>query len=142
MAKQQEQNWWGRNWKWFVPVGCLGLIVISIGFVTIIFFLVFSLIKSSDVYKEAIAIAEAHPLVQEAIGTPIEAGTFVSGNINTSGPSGEADLAIPISGPNGKGTIYAVAVKSAGQWDFSTLVVEIKETGERLELLNSQQGDL
>ncbi len=141
MNRRPSQNWWGRNWKWFVPVGCLGMIVISIGFVTIIFFLVFSVIKSSDVYKEAIAIAEAHPSVQETIGTPLEEGTFVSGNLNTSGPSGEADLAIPVSGPNGKGTIYAVAEKSAGQWTFSTLAVEIKETGQRYDLLNNQRGD-
>ena len=141
MAQQQNQNWWGRNWKWFVPVGCLGLLTISVGFVSVIFFFVFSLMKSSDVYKEAIVIAEAHPSVQEAIGTPLKEGTFVSGNLNTSGPSGEADLAIPISGPNGKGTIYAVAEKSAGQWNFSILVVELKETGKRLDLLDNQRGD-
>jgi hypothetical protein len=22
----QERNWWDRNWKWFVPVSCLGVI--------------------------------------------------------------------------------------------------------------------
>ena len=131
----------GRNWKWFVPVGCLGLLTISIGFVSLIFFLVFSVMKSSDVYKEAISIAEAHPTVQEVIGTPLEEGTFVAGNLNTSGASGEADLAIPISGPNGKGTLYAVAEKSAGQWTFSTLVVEKKETGQRIDLLSNQRGE-
>ena len=140
MVQQQNQNWWGKNWKWFVPVGCLGLLTISIGFVSVIFFLVFNLMKSSDVYKEAIAIAEAHPSVQEAIGIPLEEGIFVAGNLNTSGASGEADLAIPVSGPNGKGTIYAVAEKSAGLWTFSILVVEIKETGQRIDLLSNQRG--
>ena len=91
--------------------------------------------KSSDVYKEAVAHAEAHPAVRTAMGTPLEEGTLVTGELNTSGASGHADLAIPISGPNGKGTLFAVADKSAGQWTFSILVVEIKETRQRIDLL-------
>ncbi len=62
----------------------------------------------------------------------------VSGNINVSGPSGQADLSIPISGPDGKATIYAVATKSAGQWTFSTLVVEINGTMQRIDLLEQK----
>ena len=80
-------------------------------------------------------MARAEPAVEMALGTPIEEGLFVVGNINISGSSGQADLAIPISGPHGKGTIYAMAEKSAGQWTFSTLVVEIKTTGERIDLM-------
>jgi hypothetical protein len=57
------------------------------------------------------------------------------GSISVSGSSGQADLAIPISGPIGKGTIYAVASKAAGQWTFSKLVVEIKATKERIDLI-------
>ena len=50
------------------------------------------------------------------------------------GSSGEADIAIPISGPKGQGTIHAVAKKSAGEWTYTTLEVEIKETGKRIPL--------
>ena len=32
MNQPQERNWWNRNWKWFVPVGCLGAIVLIVGF--------------------------------------------------------------------------------------------------------------
>ena len=32
MNQPQERNWWNRNWKWFVPVGCLGAIVSIVGF--------------------------------------------------------------------------------------------------------------
>ena len=128
MDQQQDKNWWDRNWKWFVPVGCLGSLVIFAGFVLLIICLVFGMMKSSDAYKYAVAKAKAHPSIQKAIGTPIEEGMFITGNINVSGPSGHANLSIPFSGPDGKGTIYAVATKSAGRWTFSTLVVEIKET--------------
>lgn len=135
MGEQQNQNWWGRNWKWFVPVGCLGSIALFVGFIVLIMGLVFGMMKSSEAYKGAMAEAKAHPAVQQALGTPIEAGLFVTGNINISGSSGQADLAIPVSGPDGKATIYAVAVKSSGQWTFSDLVVEMKDTKQRIDLL-------
>ena len=63
------------------------------------------------------------------------------GNINVNGSSGHADLAIPISGPQGNGTIYVVASKSAGQWDLLRLVVDIKATNERIDLLADKLSD-
>lgn len=135
MNQKQDTNWWGRNWKWFVPVGCLGTLVLFAGFIVLIMYFVFGMMKSSDAYNVAVAKARAHTLVKESIGTPIEEGVFITGSINASGPSGQASLSIPISGPNGEGTIFVEAEKSAGLWTFSTLVVEIKETKQRIDLL-------
>jgi hypothetical protein len=135
LPPKKPTTWWQKNWKWFVPVGCLGLLALFTGFVALIVTIVFGMMKSSDVYKDALAMARAEPAVEMALGTPIEEGLFVVGNINISGSSGQADLAIPISGPHDKGTIYAVAEKSAGQWTFSALVVEIKTTGDRIDLM-------
>ena len=97
--------------------------------------IVFGAIKSTDSYKDAFARAKMHPAVIEAIGLPIKEGFFVSGNTNVNGASGEANLAIPISGPRGKATIYAKAAKSLGRWSYSDLVVEIHTTRERIDLL-------
>ena len=135
MNPQVPGSWWSRNWKWFVPTGCLGLLAAALGFVALIVTLVFGAMKSSDAYREALTRARASPAVQQALGTPIEDGLFMGGNIQVSGPSGHADISFPISGPKGKGTVYVVADKSAGQWTFSTLVAEIDATQERLNLL-------
>ena len=137
MNQPQEENWWRRNWKWFVPV-CIGAIVLFVGFCAVILSLVFGFMKSSDVYKEAVARAKANAAVMEALGAPVEEGFLVSGNISVSGSSVQADLAIPISGPKGSATVYAVATRSAGEWTFSALVVAIKESGERIDLLEWQ----
>ena len=93
--------------------------------------------KSTDVYKDALAKATANPAVIEVLGSPIKEGFLVSGNTNVNGASGEANLSIPISGPNGKGTIYVAANKSLGRWTYSGLVVEIAETHQRINLLQS-----
>ena len=100
-----------------------------------ILLIVFSAMKSTDVYKQALARAKADPAVIEALGSPIKDGFLMSGNTNVNGASGESNLAIPISGPKGKATIYVSAKKSLGQWDYSGLVVEVEQTHKRIDLL-------
>jgi cytochrome oxidase complex assembly protein 1 len=129
-------NWWKRNWKWFVPLGCLTVVVLFLAFVGSILVIVFSAMKSTDVYREALARAKADPAVIKALGSPIKDGFLLSGNTNVNGASGESNLAIPISGPRGKGTIYVSANKSLGQWNYSGLVVEVGQTHERIDLLH------
>ncbi len=130
---QPPRGWWSRNWKWFVPTGCFTFLVIGALFVVCIVFFAFSVIKSSDAYQTALARAKQDQRVTAALGTPIKDGLVPSGKTSVNGPSGEADIAIPISGPKGKGTIYAVGTKSAGKWEFSKLTVQI-ENGETIDL--------
>ena len=130
-------NWWTRNWKWFVPGGCFSMLLLFVAFVGSVALIVFSAMKSTDVYKEALERARANSAVIEALGSPITEGYLVSGNTNVNGASGEANLSIPISGPNGKGTIYVAANKSLGRWNYSGLVVEIAKTHQRIVLLHS-----
>jgi hypothetical protein len=128
-------NWWKRNWKWFVPLGCFTVALMFVIFVGSILVIVFSAMKSTDVYKDALARAKADPAVIEALGSPIKDGFLMSGNTNVNGASGESNLAIPISGPKGKGTIYVSAQKSLRRWNYSGLVVEVGQTHQRIDLL-------
>jgi hypothetical protein len=132
----RKPNWWNRNWKWFVPLGCFTIGVLFLAFVSSIILIVFSAMKSTDVYKEALARAKTDPAVIEALGSPIKEGFLMSGNTNVNGASGESNLAIPISGPKGKGTIYVSANKALGQWNYSGLVADVGETHQRIDLLH------
>jgi len=135
----QQKGWWGRNWKWFVPVGCLSMLLITIAVVGLLVWSIFSavtgMMKSSEAYKQGIARVQTDPAVAARLGSPIDASGMPSGNIQVNNASGDADLAVPISGPNGDGTLYIVADKSGGRWTFTTLVVEIEATGEQIDLL-------
>ena len=135
MNEMTNDGWWQRNWKWFVPTLALTIVAFVGTAIVGLVFLVFGMIKSSEVYVEALARAQAHPVVQHQLGLPIEDGWMVMGNISTSGGSGEADLTIPISGPRGQARIFAVATRSAGQWRFDHLVVVFDGSEERLDLL-------
>jgi cytochrome oxidase complex assembly protein 1 len=124
-----------------VPAGCLSMLILFVAFAASIALIVFSAMKSSDVYKEALARAKANPAVIDSLGSPIKEGFLISGNTNVNGASGEANLSIPISGPNGKGTIYVAANKSLGRWNYSGLVVEIAKTHRRIDLLRSSVSE-
>ena len=119
-----------RNWKWFVPALCLAAVISLGGFVAIIF----GFMKSSDAYSGAVSRAESAPAVIAALGTPIKEGFFVTGSVEISGPSGKAELAIPLSGPKGGATVYVAAIKSVGEWHYNGLVVQIAKTNERIDL--------
>jgi len=130
-----SSTWLGRNWKWLLPAGILLLLLLLAIFVGGILFIVETSFRHSDCYVQALVRARADPQVVEKLGQPIEAGWTASGSINISGSSGNADISIPISGPKGKGTLYVVAKKSAGRWEFQTLQVEINGEQERINLL-------
>jgi hypothetical protein len=139
MYQQPTPSWWSRNWKWVVPVGCLGSLVVFVSGIALFAFLVYSgvtaVIRSSDAYQEGMSRAQAHPDVKAALGEPIESGFWVSGNINTSGPSGNADLSIPISGPKASGTLYIVGTQSGGRWQYTTMEVDVVGRPARINLL-------
>jgi cytochrome oxidase complex assembly protein 1 len=139
MEQPQKKSWWSRNWKWFVPIGCLGLLVIGVGVIVLFVSIIFGALKSSDAYTQALAKARANPAVISELGQPIEPGWLVSGSVNVSGPSGNADLSIPVSGPKKSGTIYVVARKSAGEWQFNRLEVDVEGRGSRINLLEPTQ---
>lgn len=113
------------------------MLICAVGF-ALFFWGISALMKSSDAYKEALARAKAEPAVIEALGTPIREGFFLTGNVQLSGSRGDADLAIPISGPNGKATVYVVAKKSMGQWTFRHLIIEIQNTGKRIDISDKE----
>ena len=116
-----SQTWLQRNTKWIV-LGAVALGITLLGlFIAAILMLVTTAMRSNDVYREALTRAQNHPALIERLGTPIEPGFFTSGSINTAGPSGSADLAIPIHGPRGEATINVVAEKRGGTWIYESM---------------------
>ena len=134
-VQQPPRSWWSRNWKWLVPV-CIGTpILVCAGFVTLVVTMAFGIIRNTEVYAQAVYTARTDADVVAALGTPIEEGFLVSGNMEVTSQSGYADLSIPISGPYGSATIYAEAEKHQGEWYFESLEVVVDETDEWIDLL-------
>ena len=127
-----RKSWFSRNWKWFVPV----ILIVVFGLPLVVMGSVFAAMKNSDAAKESVLKAQANALVVQKLGAPIQEGWLVSGSINVSTTSGDADLAVPISGPKGQGKIYVTAHKGAGAWDYQVMVAVIEGSNQRINLLS------
>jgi len=108
--------------KWGL-IGCGTLLVLFVGFCAVIVLVVFGAIKRTDVYRDALHRAQNDPAVIAALGTPIEAGIYVTGNVNLDGNGGHAKFDFPISGPQGKADVHAVATMNGTTWEYSELTV-------------------
>jgi hypothetical protein len=123
-----RRSWFGRNWRWIVGIW--------LGTVLLVAPLAFVLFHNSDATKLALTTATSNPALIERLGQPIKAGWFVFGSLEVTSDFGRAELAIPVSGPKAKGTVYALAVKKAGLWRLTFLQFGADGESTRIELLD------
>ena len=134
-----RRNWLGRNWKWLVPRIILVPLLLA-AFVVGVMALALGMMKSSEPYQHAVAVATHDQRAVEALGEPVQPGWLVSGFVNVTLASGDANLAIPLKGKFHEGTLYVVAKKSAGQWSYERLELEVEGQPKRIDLLNDSSG--
>lgn len=132
----KQPSWLRKNWK-MVTLILVGTGTLFCAFIAAIFMIVFGSMKQSGAYQLALSRANATPAVVTQIGQPLKGGWFITGNIHTSGPSGHAELAIPLSGTRGKGTLYTIADKQLGEWKTCSLVFMPDSSGTKVVIVDS-----
>lgn len=133
-----RKNWFQRNWKWFVPTGCLGMIVAVVliyFFLTAVFSGITSMLKDSKVYEHTMKIAKESDVLEEKIGHNIESVDPILGSIATHGNSSDAVLMITIKGSKGKGTIRVIAEKENSVWLYNHMEFYQSNPAETINLL-------
>lgn len=142
MQPGQEKNvWFSRNWKWVA--GLIGGVVLLscicaagvAGITGAGVYGAFSLLKNHPAYRQALDIVQNDSRAQRMLGTPIEAGWLIGGEISETGSGGKADISIPVSGPKGSGRIDVVAQKNRGEWTITLLQLVMDGTHERLLII-------
>ena len=131
-AKTKRSGFLSTKGKWVVGI--------SLAVAVLFFFGLVVLIGNSEVCQLAMQRTQSNSVAIERLGTPIKKGLVISGSIKITGPSGHADIAIPVSGPKAKGTLYAVGEKSAGRWKFETLQLAIAGDSNRVDLSESSDS--
>lgn len=134
---EDKRNWWNRNWKWFVPTGCMSLIVLFALFLFGVFFEVTSIIKDSDAYIESMELVQHNKILIEKLGSPIETDGMVSGTVSAVNNVRKCDVQVPLKGPKGKATLFVVGEKR-GKWKYSEMSVYIEKTDEKIDLLKKE----
>ncbi len=136
MEQVKKKSWIGRNWPWVLPVGgCLTVIFLLIFGIGAIFFGVTKAIKNSTPYEYAVELAQNDPDVINALGERIETDGMLSGNISINNDGGDVNFVIPLKGSRGKGSLTVIGERIDGEWVYEELYVLVKETNEKINLL-------
>lgn len=112
-----------------IGCGCLGIVLLGALVIGGIFFGATKLLKENDPYRDSIAAVQSNAAALEALGSPIEPGFFLSGNISSSNGEGSVDFTIPVSGTKGKGAVKVVGSKAAGSGTWNYGVWELRVDG-------------
>jgi Cytochrome oxidase complex assembly protein 1 len=120
-----EQEWRDRHPNAKIWIGCLVAIILPTLFGIGGGCLVEYSFHHHPTTQQALARAQDDPRIAQAIGQPMQVGWVIKGNIHVKDGHGYADLRIPISGPNGKGTIVFHAKEISRNWEFSILRVDL-----------------
>ena len=126
--------WHRRHPHWLIASIIAGAVLVMSVMVVALFIFVTGTIKTSEAYVGAMERVRAAPAVTATLGAPLTEGWLVTGNIHVSGPTGLAELEIPVSGPRGGATVYVDAAKRLGEWHFDHLIVQVTATHQRIDL--------
>ena len=131
---QPRRGWLARNWLWFIPTGCLAVLLVCGGLCAGVAFWGVGRIKHLEPYKMAFAQVRNDAQVIERLGQPIEDATLVpSGEVNFQNDRGDANFGFKVAGPNGRANVRAQARLIDGIWGLSTLEVTFDD-GQRISL--------
>ncbi|WP_298417177.1 cytochrome c oxidase assembly factor Coa1 family protein [uncultured Kordia sp.] len=133
--EQPKQSWWQRNKNWFIPTGCLTIVVLFIVFIATMFFTVTAMLKGSTPYVDAFEKATNNSYVIEQLGEPIEQSALIQGNISVSETEGDANIRVPLKGPKGEAMLHVIGTKSNKIWSYSTMKVYFTASKDSLNLL-------
>ena|ERR1700742_4479873 len=136
----RQPSWFSRNWKWFLPTVILGPLLLITLFIGGIFAFVSGLMKSSEPYHRALAAAENNPQVVRELGEPLEPGFWsLSGSINETNSTGDAEITIPLKGKLRQGKVHVVAKESGGVWTYQTMDISIDGDPAPIQLMPPQK---
>jgi hypothetical protein len=142
-AMGNEWAWKNKTWqsieqfhavqrRWAMAGLILDGVFIALAVTGLIAFL--TAIKSDTLFVAGLKEVQHNPKAIQVLGEPIHHGFGFMGSLESSGPTGKADIAMPVEGSKNKGTIYIKAEKQAGQWHTKVLQLAVDGQDQRIDL--------
>ena len=135
----KQKSWWNRNWKWFVPVSGILLILailISSGMVRIGADLA-KAYSDTELYENALNKAKSNQKVTELLGEiePIDKLAILEGEIHYTNDNQTVNSTIRIKGANGKARMDIIADRINNEWNYKKINVRIKNPPEKKQTI-------
>lgn len=146
-AKGNEWAWRNRRWdsiehfkrvqrRW--SVAGFVLLMASASLFGAFFGGIFYILKTSEAYHLGVARLEQSREAADLLGLPI-ATSFPSGEIKTSGQSGQASLDFFATGRKAIGRISLQAIKKDGAWSLIEMKLRVEGHDDVIDLLKDQR---
>jgi len=120
-----------RTWaKWGVIVLLVSCVLVAV-FVSLVFFVATTAMKSSQPYLAAIDHLHADHAAMATLGEPVTT-SFPRGSMSSYNDEGHASLRIPVQGSLKSGVLYVEGESSEGQWHYTRM--DLVVDGQRTDL--------
>lgn len=96
--------------------------------------------RHQPLFQQAMGISRRSEVVRSYLGNRFRVGWPIDENSTESHTSGNATLAIPVSGDRAKGTLFVIGSKSAGEWSIQEIFLVL--SGERTRHSIALQGNI
>ncbi|HET7434923.1 MAG TPA: cytochrome c oxidase assembly factor Coa1 family protein [Thermoanaerobaculia bacterium] len=122
-------------WTW-LACGCGAALLIFLVVIAVIVGGVFTALRSTTPYRDAVSRAQNDPRVIEALGAPVKSSWLTTGSINTKDNVGDVDMNISMAGSKKKGTVHVVGHKENDRWEYRSMTMT-PDGGSPIDLLQS-----
>ncbi|WP_202700601.1 cytochrome c oxidase assembly factor Coa1 family protein [Flavobacterium sp. UGB4466] len=140
----EKENWFKRNWKWFLPSIFLCLFLIGFLAASTSPEGITDIAKAySDelLFEKAIEKANKNPSILENIGTiePIDKLAILEGNVRYSNHHNTVNLSVRVNGAKRKGKLNISAFKKGTVWAYQKITVRAKNPETEIIVLEEPQ---
>lgn len=111
--KNELDKWFREHWKW-LAVCAVFMAVIFVHYVN-------NYMKQSEIYRQSSAMLSQSAALKDSLGDPVVPGYFVSGRVSAHGSS---RIEYSVSGPRGRGRLYAEGIMSGDVFMFEYVYVK------------------
>ncbi|MEO7977207.1 cytochrome c oxidase assembly factor Coa1 family protein [Flavobacterium sp.] len=137
----ENKSWWKRNWKWFLPISVLSILI---GFGSLVTAGIDANVTDfaqaySDpaLYDNALEKVKLNQRVKETLGEieAIDKLAIVEGTTKYSNNNTSVETTIRIKGNKAKGKMDISAEKKGAAWEYRKINIRIKELKEEIDIL-------
>ena len=138
----EHDSWFKLNWKWFIPILGLGIILIGIFFTSSLGGNTADITKAysdDSLYENAVKEVQTNQKVKEALGilNPINKMAILEGFVEYSEDNKSVKTTISIKGTKGKAKMDISAYKKGESWEYQKIIIRIKNPKETIEIINN-----
>ena len=142
----EQKNWWNNNWKWFIPMSVISLILAvfissDMGAIGADLTKAYS---DKQLYENALLKVKSNQKVIELIGEiePIDKLAILEGEVKYTDDNRTVNSSIRIKGSTGKGRMDIIADRVNNEWKYKIINIRIKNPPEKkqtIEIIKTQK---